>query len=67
MTIQEAIKSGKPFKRSYWTVWMTVRFSHEFGLPQSLFYVTGQEEEELSGLTHVTAGDILADDWEIKE
>jgi hypothetical protein len=55
MTIQEAIKSGKPFKRKHWGIYFWVNedysITNEYGTNIPLHY----------------ADDILADDWEVKE
>jgi hypothetical protein len=55
MTIQEAIKSGKKFKRAGWDLW----YLHEGGTlrPSSITY---------AAVYSVKIEDILADDWEIK-
>jgi len=59
MTIQEAIKSGKPFKRIPWEIWI--------GVAQ----FTKSKETVLNYKMHehlqFTAKDILANDWEIKQ
>lgn len=66
MTIQEAIKSGKPFRRpNSWDGWLDI--SRNFS-NQGWFY----SAESLSGHAEkwkkfdLTANDITADDWEIK-
>ena len=55
MTIQEAIKGGKLFRRRGDDGWMMV---DAFGF---IVWVTDR------GGIHVTASDIFADDWEIRE
>ena len=60
MTIQEAIRSGKPFRRKSWAdenMWMVVdraRFSWAFTS-------TG-----MGYFTSLDPSDVLADDWEVK-
>jgi hypothetical protein len=54
MTIQEAIKSGKPFRRKGWTVWFLMK------LDGTLLGVGCWQEYFL------TKEDHLADDWEVK-
>lgn len=62
MTIQEAIKSGKPFKRAPWVNELRIR-SQEFApfchFLVRLDYVDKDETFELA------VEDILADDWEV--
>jgi len=52
MTIQEAIKSGKPFKRDAWidSAWMYVE--------ENIFKMTNEILD-----TTLEVDDILADDW----
>lgn len=60
MTIQKAIKSGKPFRRRgdyFWTIALGERENIKRGLPT---YIGAQ-------LRAFRVRDILADDWEIKE
>jgi hypothetical protein len=66
MTIQEAIKSGKPFKRPQHDLWLEMFH----GVP---FYVPIQADEypELKGTTlipkpaSISADSILATDWQV--
>ena len=54
MTIQEVIKSGKPFKRKRFVSWVCV-YGNKLAF-------------ELSMLTFTPSVlDILADDWEVKQ
>jgi hypothetical protein len=77
VTIQEAIRSGKPFRRPIWEAGYSARcaaadepFRQEFGritrfsLAGELVYV--HPDETLTSLW-VTNRDILADDWETCE
>lgn len=54
MTIQEAIKSGKPFRRTEW------------GSIAPYIEDTNGFNNELSCGGYINADDILADDWEVK-
>ena len=60
MTIQEAIKSGKPFRRPNHGFWITIF--------QNRFYVylepSMQTGEQIIAEIHPTA--VLATDWEVK-
>lgn len=53
MTIQEAIKSGKPFKRAGDLGWMIEK-------PDGVFYIENGRERSFYST------DILATDWEVK-
>ena len=59
MNIQEAIKSGKPFKRERWVVggWI-------YNNDGVFEYLTGGVDEPAN---EFFVEDILADDWEVKE
>jgi hypothetical protein len=57
MTIQEAIKSKKPFKRKVWSTWFRCIKSHSPWLTD----IEDKNSEVIIGI-----GDILADDWEVK-
>lgn len=59
MTIQEAIKSGKPFKRKYWKDWIK-------RVKDYCVWATGVNKNELAN-DAISINDILADDWEVKE
>ena len=62
MTIQEAIKSGKPFKRSGWmeSMWAIVDWDdNEWLHPDGSGGVYYHPDE-------LTPQDILATDWEVK-
>ena len=67
MTIQEAIKSGKPFKRPGYDVYLVVF--------QQVFYVDMPEHEGVNIMVpgpaykpmYIAASAILADDWEVEE
>jgi hypothetical protein len=59
MTIQEAIKSGKPFKRPLWTEECWTCASDIF------FFEQGRVEYESAD--KFVPDDILANDWEIKQ
>jgi hypothetical protein len=54
MTIQDAIKSGKPFKRSYWKIYLEKK---------DVFIYA----EYSCAVVCLDAEEILADDWEIKQ
>lgn len=56
MTIQEAIRSGKPFRRKNWHAW--------FILKNDAF--VGADELPYPLKTLPLIQDILADDWEVK-
>jgi hypothetical protein len=58
MTIQEAIKSGKAFKRRYLANWIIYDPKKE---SRSTF------EESTKVWVAFSAEDILADDWEVRE
>lgn len=60
MTIQEAIKSGKPFKRKNESAWMFYE-SLEHILRHSL------SNGNYGMMLNLFPSDILADDWEIKQ
>lgn len=64
MLIQDAIKSGKPFKRKLWTIWWYIKDYNEFRKVNG----TLLEEINFLGLGKVfpSLDDILADDWEIR-
>ena len=57
MTIQQAIKSGKPFRRKAWLRGIWVRRAAGF----FEFFRSGWYKAELS------ADEILATDWEVKK
>jgi len=57
MTIQEAIKSGKPFYRSVWAK------EYDDGYQPVYDAFKDNMKEELPGLN---VGDILAGDWQVK-
>ena len=62
MTIQEALKSGNPFKRKNWKRWKVVE------LKQNGMFYTRYFLEPLKPESRTFAiDDILADDWEVKE
>lgn len=56
MTIQEAIKSGKPFKRKLWKDW------HSVDQESQWFTNTATDYRVV-----LAARDILAEDWEVKK
>ena len=60
MTIQEAIKSGKPFKRRVWDYVWTIVDDDRF------YYLRGCEDDYFKP-NEFDPKDILADDWEVKE
>jgi hypothetical protein len=61
MLIQEAIKSKKPFKRIFMQGWWCIGEDATLvGLDWGVFHRWCDEKI-------LTIGDILADDWEIKE
>lgn len=67
MNLQEAIKSGRPFRRPCWTHadWIVVhKFPHELAA-----YGGGELKLQLSRTTYplMFLNDLLADDWIIKE
>jgi hypothetical protein len=55
MRIQEAIKSGKPFKRKLWRDWHTVD-------AESQWFVNTATDYRVV----LSARDVLAEDWEVK-
>ncbi len=57
MTIQDAVKSGKPFKRKDW-------FDECYIYVDSCHELIDESDAEP---TILTDDDILADDWEVKE
>ena len=59
MTIQEAIKSGKPFKRPTWS-------KECWTLANDIFYFEQGKVKYEQANTFCPA-DILADDWEVKQ
>lgn len=61
MTIQEAIKSGKPFKRNGWDKWYFIS-------PSGRIYCEPNENARVIAKESVStnANDILAEDWETK-
>jgi hypothetical protein len=58
MIIQEAIKSGRPFKRPNWT-------GECWTLADDIFYFE-QGRVEFEKANQFIPADILADDWEVK-
>ena len=60
MTIQEAIKSGKPFKRKYCTRWMTTSSPLEH-----FRYI--HDDNKVDDIATIFGFDVLADDWEVKD
>ncbi len=59
MTIQEVIKSGKPFRRRAWTMassWVCTKPS-DYGGGDFIC------NDGYGGYPHIYVGDILADDW----
>jgi hypothetical protein len=66
MTIQEAIRSGKPFKRRYSNVIRRI----EGGVAVMELVATGNDiipRTWRPDMERFSLHDILADDWEIKE
>ncbi len=69
MTIQEAIKSGKPFRRKHWKIWL------EAASPMALVVrgtmkkaMTIDELHSMPMVTYVASKpDILATDWVVKQ
>lgn len=62
MTLQEAIKSGRPFKRSSWRHWYYLE--NGAGTPSAAL-VNCRDQEQRESL--ITVHDFLATDWEIQE
>ena len=58
MTIQEAIKTGKPFKRKKWEFYSAIK-----GITKE----KGLFNFKQSDLLDISAIDVLAEDWEVKE
>ncbi len=75
MTIQEAIKSGRPFRRlsvreyerfKKWNIWYMVRD----GGGRTFFdecELTNEKPYEFGNYINFGIDDILAEDWEVKE
>lgn len=59
MTTQEAIKSGKHFRRKEWGIWCTITLWLDAGHLQII-------EERTGDIVEPYVADILAEDWEIK-
>ena len=55
MTLQEAIKTGKPFRRKGWNYWLVLDVANY--ITRAGTYLNAEFKAE----------DILADDWEIKK
>jgi hypothetical protein len=64
MTIQEAIKSGKPFRREHWGIFVEV-----CPCLGDCKRITVIDETVLDGgrAMYLRADDILATDWEVKK
>lgn len=68
MTIQDVIKSGKPFRRKAWPpedVWAIAAPGDEvfsYAHPE-----LNEEDQDNDGIFPVTIDDILADDWETRQ
>ncbi len=60
MTIQEAIKSGKPFRRPKWSKGVYIK---ENGTGEFIYHDLVDDGSE----DRFTPEDILATDWEIKQ
>ena len=58
MTIQEAIKSGKPFKRPWHLDWL-------FITPSGCILIDTENGESIR--YYLDKESILADDWEVKQ
>jgi len=56
MLLQEALKSGKPFKRQHWDCWYIVKTKN----PKSSFRLYCKKHEDF---LQVSLEDILANDW----
>lgn len=66
MTMQEAIKTGKPIHRTGWTSkrsYLTRGDEEPIAMMLTWFY---DETDSISSLYEFTVEDILAEDWEIK-
>ena len=59
MTIQEAIESGKPFKRPKWT-------NECWTLADDIFFFE-EGKVEFESAEKFSPADILAEDWEIRQ
>jgi hypothetical protein len=73
MTIQSAIRSGKPFRRKVWARYYGKHYwfiNKNYGIPTKWTYIYSFREN-LVALTKKGANsfikDILATDWEIKK
>lgn len=64
MTIQEAIRSGKPFFRSAWLKGQTFASQEERDWAQDMY--EGFNGDNTRELNAITIEDILAEDWEVK-
>ncbi|MFZ1081583.1 MAG: hypothetical protein WAO19_06635 [Candidatus Kryptoniota bacterium] len=62
MTIQQAIKSKKLFKRPFHLEWMKIPANNRI----EYLVVVNNKREALRGYT-LSIEDILADDWEIQK
>lgn len=60
MTIQEALRSGKPFKRLEWNEWFVIG---AFDFPYSLDI----EDQPVGPGLIIAASDLLASDWVVRE
>ena len=69
MTIQEAIKSDKPFRRSGDRDWYILWYISSNILDKDIPYALGQEGKTFSefGNRYPTLDDIMATDWEVKQ
>lgn len=67
MTIQEAIKSGKPFKRHYWSDWRLLRKTPAFVVGNFNYELILEKEPRRSGYNVIMFEDVLANDWEVKD
>ena len=71
MTIQEAITTGKPFKRPQHNVWLELFHGIPFYVP--ILILPDEELEALKGVALIPkpaslcADSILATDWEVKK
>jgi hypothetical protein len=65
VTIQEAIKSGKPFRRGHWFDQSNSYYRLAID-GKWLYYYRGRKGRGKKLSVHPSKADILATDWEIK-
>ena len=67
MTIQEAIKSGRPFRRKGWTHACHFVVRNKDGYSNGELWEYNSETKQLLAVTSLKyVGDIIATDWEVK-